>query len=84
MEAICREAVMEQLNVVEIETVIKGLELLEKQSREKASMEKSSFNYLDDKNKEASILLSKLYEQDCETIKKIKSKFENQISGFPF
>lgn len=84
MEAICRETVIDQLNVVEIETIIKGLELLEKQSREKASREKKSSDGLNDKNKEISILTAKLHEQDCESIKKIINKFESEISKLPF
>lgn len=87
MEAVCREAIIEQLDVVEIRTVLKGLELLVDESREKAKMflELAIYNKTAKQEKISNDLI-KFQEQECEYIENLIYKIRSieEDNSFPF
>lgn len=87
MEAVCREAVIEQLDVVEIRTVLKGLELLADESREKAKMflDLAIYNKTAKQEKMSNDLI-KFQKQECEYIENLIYKIQRieKDNSFPF
>lgn len=87
MEAVCREAVIEQLDVVEIRTVLKGLELLVDESREKAKMfsDLAIYNKTAKQEKISNDLIE-FQKQECEYIENLIYKIRSieEDSSFPF
>lgn len=87
MEAVCREAVIEQLDVVEIRTVLKGLELLVDESKEKAKMfsDLAIYNKTAKQEKISNDLIE-FQKQECEYIENLIYKIQSieEDSSFPF